>query len=116
MLSNQLKYRAVLYAPDETAENDLGEIATEPVERETFWCSIKPTNGRVDRSLPGEVAVEEVTNRIEIRMKASKLLRKPGGRQHTYLLIDGVRYDVMYVLPQYQTRDRMVIYAKVRAD
>lgn len=113
-LSSMLQYRAQLYEPVEF-ENAMGERDRRMAHTETFWCGIVPNTGRVDTSIKG-IEIEEVTHQITIRMKASKALRKPGGRQHTYLMIDGVRYDVMYCLPQYTTRDRIIVYAKMRSD
>ena len=113
-LSSMLKYRAQLYEPVEF-ENDMGERDRKMKHTETFWCSIIPNTGRVDTSIKG-IEIEEVTHKITIRMGASMALKKPGGRQHTYLMVDGIRYDVMYCLPQYTTRDRIVVYAKMRSD
>lgn len=113
-LSSMLKYRAALYEPVEF-ENDMGERDRTMKHTETFWCSIVPNTGRVDTSIKG-IEIEEVTHKITIRMGASMALKKPGGRQHTYLMVDGIRYDVMYCLPQYTTRDRIIVYAKMRAE
>ncbi|MDO5548314.1 MAG: head-tail adaptor protein [Eubacteriales bacterium] len=113
-IASQLKYRAELYEP-ETFENDMGENDRRMARAERFWCGVVPHTGKVDSSIKG-IEIEEVTHKITIRMGASKRLRRPGGRQHTRLLIDGVWYDVMYCLPQYSTRDRILVYAKVRAE
>lgn len=112
-LSSQLKYHAVLYEPRDFT-NDMDETDSEYEPCERFWCGIVPVSGRVDKSLPGGAETEEVTHKITVRMNASRRLRKAGGRQHTRLRICGVWYDVLYVLPQYQQGDRMLIYAKMR--
>ena len=114
-LASQLKYRAHLFDREDT-ENEYGELDFDNREMESFWCGIVPTNGRVDTNLPGDVNAEEVTHKVTIRRKASKRLERPGGRQHLYLEIDDIRYDVLYVLPQYAARDRTIVYTKMRAE
>lgn len=114
-LASQLKYRADLFDQIDV-ENEYGETDYETVKIGSFWCGIVPTNGKVDTHLPGDVNAEEVTHKITIRRRTAERLDIPGGRQQLYLDIGGVRYDVLYVLPQYSTRDRNIIYAKMRAE
>lgn len=86
------------------------ELGQYPVSEETvatLWCAVIPQTGSLLSGRPGETQLARTTHKIVIRWR-------PGVAADMWMEVDGVRYDILYVLDPYHDHTTLELFCEVR--
>lgn len=109
-LTSKLQTKAVLkemaVAPVKDA---LGQYPVGPVTVATVWCQVVPQTGSLLSGRQGETAISRTTHKIVIRYRK-------GITEDMWFEVDGVRYDILYILDPYLKHVQLECFCEVRND
>ncbi len=71
-----------------------------------FWCAILPQTGGLLNNRPAETLLTRVTHKIVCRYN-DKI------KSSDWIIYNGTRYDIIYILDPYMNNERLEIFAEV---
>ena len=107
-LTSKLSRKAVIWkmAPMEE-QDELGQYPVGPVPVATVWCQVVPQTGSLLNGRPGETKLSRTTHKVVIRYRKEIA-------DDMWLEIEGVRYDILYILDPYLKHISLEIFCEVR--
>lgn len=109
-LASDLRQRGDLWRMTEGPDRDgLGQRPALPEKVGTFWCAVVPQTGSLLSGRPAETVVSSTTHKIYLRYR-------PGITPDMWMVVEGVRYDIQYVLDPYLTHTVLELFCEVRQD
>ena len=106
--STRLNRRCVIMGYTQATEKDvLGQYPVVESEIATVWCGVTPQTGSMLSGRPGDTVLTNTTHKVTIRYRTDLL-------PSNWLMIDGVRYDILYILDPYLRHEVLEIFCEVR--
>jgi len=90
-------------------KDELGQYPVEPTIVATVWCAVIPQTGSLLQGRPGETELARTTHKIVIRYR-------PDVTPDMWMEVQGVRYDILYVMDPYHDHTTLELFCEVRAD
>ena len=90
-----------------TEKDVLGQYPVSESEIATVWCGVTPQTGSMLSGRPGDTVLTRTTHKVIIRYRSDL---KP----EMWLMIDGVRYDILYILDPYLRHETLEVFCEVR--
>ena len=104
-LASRLKNRIEIWTPGEK-EGEFG-LEPDPHKIKTVWANIVPQSGSL-RS--GEANTEYNNTNFKIKVRKTEIL------SNYYIIFQGKRYDINYILPDYKNNKFLEIFATLRTE
>lgn len=107
-LSSMLQHIAELWHNVESSEMDeLGQYPIVPTLIGNVYCAVVPQTGSLLSGRMADTTLSRTTHKIVIRYRADI---KPD----MWLVIEGQRYDILYILDPYLNKERLEIFCEVK--
>lgn len=107
-LASDLRCRAVIRKKVQAETRDaLGQYPVEERTVDCVWCSVVPQTGSLLTGRAAETALSRTTHKIVIRYR-------PDIRPDMWFVVDGVIYDILYILDPYVRHEHLEIFCEVR--
>lgn len=87
-------------------KNRLGQYPKEDKKIMDFWCAILPQTGGLLNNRPAETLLTRVTHKLVCRY--NEVIKSSD-----WILYNGNRYDIIYILDPYMNNERLEIFAEV---
>lgn len=111
-LASDLRHRGKIcqnvIAPQKDALGQFPE-ENEPDTVATVWCAVIPQTGSLLTGRQAETELARTTHKIIIRWRK-------GVTPDMWVVVDGVRYDILYVMDPYLDRTTLELFCEVRND
>lgn len=104
-LACRLKNRIEIWEPGEI-DTDYG-IIPDPKKIKTVWANIVPQSGSL---ISGEANTEYNNTKFKIKIRKTEILSS------YYIVFQGRRYDIDYILPDYKSNSFIEILATLRTE
>ncbi len=104
-LASQLNNRIEIWR-DVQIEGDLGDTL-EPTLLKKVWADMIPTGGSLK---DGDGDTEYSEGAFKIQVRKGDILKSD------WIMYEGQRYDIKYILPNFNKNDRMEIHAVIKLD
>lgn len=104
-LASRLKNRIEIWTPGEI-EGEYG-IEPDPKKVKTIWANIVPQSGSL---INGEANTEYNNTKFKIKVRKTDL------KSSYYIMFQGRRYDIDYILPDYKNNNFIEILATLRTE
>ena len=101
-LASRLRNRVELWRR-EKVETDIGEI-TKPIFIKKLWADIIPTNTS-EKDGPADTEKAEAKSKV--------IMRKTDIKKSDYIVHNGVKHEVLYVLPNYDGKGYIEVYTRM---
>ena len=106
-LSTLLQHKAELHINEKSTEmNKLGQYPIVDKTLGTFNCGIVPQTGSLLYGRTADTALTRTTHKIVCRYRKDI---KP----EMWLIIEGIRYEILYALDPYLNKERLEIFTEV---
>lgn len=107
-LTSKLQSKAVIWEMAVAPEKDeLGQYPVGPAPVATVWCQVVPQTGSLLNGRAGETQLSRTTHKIVIRYRK-------GITEDMWIEVEGVRYDILYILDPYLKHISLEIFCEVR--
>lgn len=107
-LSTSLNRRCTVKVKERSSEKDrLGQY---PIEEKTVCevpCGVVPQTGSMLSGRQAETILTRTTHKVIIRYRDDI-------REEMWLMIEGVRYDILYILDPYLRHEQLEIFCEVK--
>lgn len=106
--STRLNRRAEIKVRAKSAQKD--ELGQYPIIEQTVaevWCGVIPQTGSMLSGRQADTILTRTTHKVTIRYRDDI-------RPEMWLMIDGVRYDILYVLDPYVRHEVLEIFCEVK--
>ncbi len=106
--STRLNRRAEIKVMGKSYEKD--ELGQYPIVEQTVaevWCGVTPQTGSMLSGRQADTILTRTTHKVTIRWRDDI-------RPEMWLMIDGVRYDILYVLDPYVRHEVLEIFCEVK--
>lgn len=106
--STRLNRQAKVMTRGKATEKDaLGQYPIVDKEVCTVWCGVVPQTGSMLSGRQAETILTRTTHKVVIRYRDDIM-------PEMWLMIDGVRYDILYILDPYLRHETLEIFCEVR--
>lgn len=110
MDAGKLNRRAEIWKNGLSATKDaLGQYPQEDKLVATVWCMLTPQTGSLLSGRAADTQLSRTTHKVVIRYR-------PGITPDMWLVIGGVRYEILYVLDPYLSHVSLEIFCEVRME
>ena len=107
-LSSRLNTPAQIWKNGVDAEKDaLGQYPQQDILVAAVWAGVTPQTGSLLSGRAADTAVTRTTHKVILRYR-------PDVTPDMWLVIGGVRYDILYVLDPYLRHERLEAFCEVR--
>lgn len=107
-LSSALNRRATIMKNGRAVARDaLGQYPQVDTPVATVWCGVIPQTGSLLSGRAAETQLSKTTHKVVMRYRTDI---KPD----MWLIIDGVRYDILYILDPYLRHERLEVFCEVK--
>ncbi|MCQ2439600.1 MAG: hypothetical protein MJ074_07540 [Oscillospiraceae bacterium] len=112
---SDFRFRAELWRNATSPERDaLGQHPIVPERVCSFWCARIPQTGSLLNGRAAETVLSRTTHKIVRRMPPhGDAVQVPAGPE-MWIIIGGVRYDILYTQPGYPDASVQEIFCEVR--
>lgn len=108
-LSSRLNQRAEIWKNGISATKDaLGQYPQEDQPVATVWAGAIPQTGSMLSGRAAETQLTRTTHKVIIRYRTDLTA-------DMWLMIGGVRYDILYILDPYLAHERLEIFCEAKA-
>ena len=108
-LSSQLNQKAEIWKNGVSAEKDeLGQYPQEDQKVATVWAGVIPQTGSLLTGRIAETQLTRTTHKVIVRYRK-------GVTPDMWLMINGQRFEILYILDPYMQHDRLEIFCEVKA-
>ena len=109
-LASKLQSKGTIWEMAVAPEKDeLGQYPVVPTTVATVWCQVVPQTGSLLNGRAGETQLSRTTHKIVIRYLK-------GITADMWFEVDGVRYDILYILDPYLKHIQLECFCEVRND
>jgi len=106
--STRLNRQAVIMSMEKATEKDvLGQYPIVETEIGRAWCGVTPQTGSMLTGRQADTILTRTTHKVTIRYRDDL---KP----EMWLMIDGARYDILYILDPYLRHETLEIFCEVK--
>lgn len=107
-LSSVLNRRAAIMRLGQASEKDaLGQYPVEEQPVATVWAGVTPQTGSLLSGRVAETQLSRTTHKVTIRYRKDVT-------PDMWLMIDGQRYNILYILDPYLQHERLELFCEVR--
>lgn len=107
-LSSMLQHKAELWHNREAEEMDeLGQYPIEPTLLGQLYCAVIPQTGSLLSGRMADTTLSRTTHKVVIRYRGDIT-------PDMWLMIEGQRYEILYVLDPYLNKERLEIFCEVK--
>lgn len=107
-LSSILNRRAKIMKNGTSSTMDvLCQYPQKDTEVATVWCGVIPQTGSLLSGRVAETQLSRTTHKVVIRYRSDV-------KSDMWLVIDGERYDILYVIDPYLQHERLEIFCEVK--
>lgn len=104
--STRANKRAEIWRKAESEERDaLGQKPVRPELVATVWAGVTPQTGSLLTGRVADTAIASTTHKITIRYR-------PDVKADMWLVIEGVRYDILYPLDPYLRHETLELFCE----
>ena len=108
--STNLRTRAELWHMETATErDDLGQYPVSPKLICRLWAAVTPQTGSLLTGRLADTQISKTTHKVTVRFRR-------GITPDMWLLIDGQRYDILYILDPYLRHETLELFCEVRFD
>ena len=108
-LSSRLNQRAEIWKNGISATKDaLGQYPQEDQKVAAVWAGVTPQTGSLLSGRTAETQLTRTTHKVMIRYRKDVTA-------DMWLMIGGVRYEILYILDPYLQHERLEIFCEVTA-
>ena len=106
-LSSMLKNKVEVWATvTSDTKNRLGQYPKEDKKLFDVWACIIPQTGSLLNNRPADTTLTRTTHKIVMRYN-NKI------KSSNWIIYDGVRYDILYILDPYANNERLEVFCEV---
>lgn len=106
-LSSILRQKVELWGNRKSEErNRLGQYEIAPQQIKEVWAAVIPQTGSLLQGRAADTTLSRTTHKIIIRYDEAI-------REDMWFIIEGKRYDILYILNPYLNNERLEIFAEV---
>lgn len=106
-LSTLLQHLAELHVNRKsTVMNELGQYPIEDTVLGNFYCGVIPQTGSLLNGRTAETSLAKTTHKIVCRFRDDI-------EPDMWLIIDGQKYNILYVMDPYLNKERLEIFTEV---
>lgn len=107
-LSSRLNRRAEIWKNGVSSTKDaLGQYPQEDQKVTSVWAGVVPQTGSMLSGRTAETQLTRTTHKVMIRYRKDVT-------PDMWLVIDGQRYDILYILDPYLRHERLEIFCEVK--
>ncbi len=88
-------------------KDDLGQYAQEDRLVATVWCGVTPQTGSLLSGRAADTQLSRTTHKVVIRYR-------PGVTPDMWLVIEGQRYEILYILDPYLGHVSLELFCEVK--
>lgn len=109
-LGSDLRTRGSLWQMGAAPEKDaLGQFPAVPKKVTDLWCSVVPQTGSLLTGRLADTQLSKTTHKVTVRFRRDIT-------PDMWLVIDGQRYDILYILDPYLRHETLELFCEVRFD
>ena len=106
-LASMMQHRAELHVNKKSSTmNELGQYPIEDTTLGIFWCGVIPQTGSLLAGRVADTTLARTTHKVVCRYRSDIV-------PEMWLIIDGDRYDILYVMDPYLNKERLEIFTEV---
>lgn len=108
-LSTKLNRRAVIKRLSESpVKDELGQYPAVESVVATVWCGVTPQTGSMLNGRQADTQLTRTTHKVTIRYREDI-------KDDMWLEIQGIRYDILYIVNPYLDRETLEIFCEVKS-
>lgn len=109
-LASRLRHRGEVWTMEASNQKDeLGQYPVREARVGTYWMEVSPQTGSLLSGRIADTQISRTTHKITMRFRRNI-------RPEMWVIVDGQRYDILYVLDPYLAHETTELFCEVRND